>query len=137
MASFDEGFISAKEAREFGKFSSNRDMDKFLIEHQIPLLASGSGPYNYRVYQPALHEALMSVHSFTLLKPRKTPPPPELRAWRKMNGQILALNNKIENTTDAAEKKRLSSQLGGFKTKAAVLKKEYDEKYPKKGLAKK
>ena len=125
MESFDAGFISATEAKKFGKFSNARDMDKFIIEHGIPLLSGGSGKFNYRVHKPSLNSALLKAHSFKLQKARTTPPSKELSAWRKANGAVLALRNAISKEKDAGKVKSLKEQLGGKTTKARNLYKEY------------
>ena len=129
MGSFADGFCSPAEAKAFGNFSTYRALDKFIIEYEIPIWDQGStkkDKTNYLVHKESLQSALMTAMTSHLTRARTKKASPELTAWRKANGGVLAHKLKMDKETDEAKKKTLNSQLGGLATKAKTAYEKYE-----------
>ena len=128
---FDAGFISTADAMAYAGFGDARELDRFVIDHNIPLLKGGGGKYTYRVHRGRLEQALMEVHSFSLSKARAKEPHALLTAWRSANGTWLALRNKHnkeveENGKGGKEEMSLKGKMGSAKANANTARAEWE-----------
>ena len=137
---FDAGFISSADAMAYAGFDDIRQLDRFVIDHSIPLLKGSGGKHTYRVHQARLEEALMSAQSFTLTKARSKEPHPLLTVWRRANGTWLALRNKHvkeleKNGKGGKEALSLQGKVGSAKSQANQARAEWEATDEYKAIA--